>query len=177
MFYKTNQPEVVNAFNKFNADRAELRVAADAFAQEYDATAVILSDATDVYFDGIEFNNNLGVNREVWCKPNRQFGTSSLRVKPTKKEFQAEFNAEVEKWKQLKLKHFPAGTCIKKADFYNTLGFDWGDLFFSSFKCFEHSGFLYIDTGISSVAKHAVEILGSEYQAADSGRKASKVTA
>lgn len=163
MFFKTNKPEAVNAFNKFNADRAELRVHAEAFTNEYDATAVILGGSTDVYFGGIKFNNNLAVNREVWRKPDRKFGTSDLRVKPTKKEFQVEFDAEVAKWQQLKIKHFPTGTRIKKCDFYTTLGFDWGELFFSSFACFEHGGFLYIDTSISHVAKHSVEILGSEY--------------
>lgn len=171
MFYKTNKPEVLKAFNKFNTERMNLRDATDQFAKEYDAEAIILGDSTDVYFGGIKFNNNQSINRDIWCKPNRQFGTSNLRVKPLKKELKAEFDTEVEKWDQLKIKHFPADTRIKKADFYKTLGFDWGDLFFSSFACFEHDGFLYLDTGISSVAKHAVEILGSEYQAADSNRK------
>lgn len=177
MFLKTNKSEVINAFNKFNADRAALRADSDAFAQEYDAQAVILADSDHVYFGGLKFNNNQNVNREVWRKPDRKFGTSSLRSKPTKKEFQAEFNVEVQKWKELKEKHFQNGTTVKKSDFYKTLGFDWGDLFFSSFSCFQHNGFLYIDTSISKVAEHAIEILGSEYEAANSAHKASEVTA
>ena len=172
MFFKTNKPKAVNAFNKFNADRVALRASADDFAQEYEAKAVILADSDRVYFGGISFNNNSNVNREIWCKPDRKFSTSHIRSKPTKKEFQAEFNAELEKWKSLKEKHFPNGSEVKKSDFYETLGFDWGDLFFSSFACFEHNGFLYIDTSISKIAEHAEEILGSEYTTAESDHKA-----
>lgn len=172
MFFKTNKPKAVNAFNKFNADRVALRVSADDFAQEYEAKAVILDDSSRVYFGGISFNNNSNVNREIWCKPDRKFSISHIRSKPTKKEFQAEFNAELEKWKSLKEKHFLNGTEVKKSDFYKTLGFDWGDLFFSSFACFEHNGFLYIDTSISKIAEHAEEILGSEYTTAESDHKA-----
>ena len=177
MFFKTDKPEAVNAFKKFNADRVALRVAADAFAQEYDAQAVILGDSDRVFFGGIKFNNNANVNREIWRKPDHKFGISSLRVKPTKKEFQLEFNAEIEKWNGLKEKYFINGASVKKSDFYKTLGFDWGDLFFCSFACFEHNGFLYIDTSISKISEHAEEILGSEYQDADVDRKASEVQA
>jgi len=177
MFFKTNNSQVIDAFNKFNADRVALRASGEAFAQEYDAEAVILGDSTRVYFGGIKFNNNLGVNREIWRKPDRQFGTSSLRVKPTKKEFRAEFDAEVNKWEALKEKYFPNGTSVKKGDFYKTLGFDWGDLFFNSFACFEHNGFLYIDTSISKVSEHAEEILGSEYRDADASHKATEEVA
>lgn len=171
MFFKTNKPKAVNAFNKFNADRVALRASADDFAQEYDAKAVILADSDRVYFGGISFNNNSSVNREIWRKPDRKFSISHIRSKPTKKEFQAEFDAELEKWKSLKEKHFPSGSEVKKSDFYETLGFDWGDLFFSSFACFEHNGFLYIDTSIPKIAEHAEEILGSEYQAADADHR------
>lgn len=175
MFLKTNNSQVIDAFNKFNADRVALRASADAFAQEYDAQAVILADSDRVYFGGINFNNNSNVNREIWRKPDRQFGISSLRVKPTKKDLQVEFSAELEKWKSLREKHFPNGTEVKKSDFYKTLGFDWSDLLFSSFACFEHNGFLYIDTSISRIAEHAEEILGSEYQAANADHKAKEL--
>lgn len=171
MFFKTNKVEAVSAFNKFNADRIALRAASDAFAAEYDAEAVVLGDSTRVYFGGINFKNNSAVNREIWRKPDRKFKTSDLRVKPTKKEFQSEFDAEIKKWKALKAKYFPNGSEVKKRDFYKTLGFDWGDMFFNSFACFEHNSFLYIDSSISTVAEHATEILGSEYQAADADRK------
>ena len=117
MFFKTNKPKAVNAFNKFNADRVALRTSADDFAQEYDAKAVILADSDRVYFGGINFNNNFNVNREIWRKPDRKFGISQLRSKPTKKEFQAECDAELEKWKSLKEKHFPNGSEVKKSDF------------------------------------------------------------
>lgn len=171
MFFKTNKEEVIAAFNKFTADRIALRAASDAFAAEYDAEAVILGDATSVYFGGINFKNNSVVNREVWRKPDRQFKTSSLRVKPTKKEFQSEFDAELERWKALKEKYFPNGTTVKKTNFYKTLGFDWGDLFFSSFACFEYQGYLYIETSLSRVAENAIEILGSEYEEANTSHK------
>ncbi|WP_353173099.1 hypothetical protein [Acinetobacter rudis] len=170
MFFKTDNPEALKAFHQFNTDRVNLRAAADQFAKEYDAEAVILGDATDVRFGGINFNNNFNINRDIWCKPNRQFGTSVLRVKPLKKELQAEFDAEKEKWEKLHKKHFPNGTRVRKSDFYRTLGFDWGDLFFSSFACFEHNGFIYMDTCISKIT-NSVEILGSEYLAAQAEHK------
>ena len=87
MFFKTNKDEVVSAFHKFNADRATLRISAEDFAKEYDAEAVILSDSDSVFFGGIKFKNNFQVNLEVWLKPDRKFGISHLRRKPTKKEF------------------------------------------------------------------------------------------
>lgn len=169
MFFKTNSPEVLEAFHKFNTERSSLRAAANQFAKEYDAEAIILGDATDVRFGGIKFNNNFSINRDIWCKPCRQFGTSNLRVKPLKKDLKAEFDAEVEKWKRLHKKHFPNGTRVQKRDFYTTLGFDWGDLFFSSFACFEHDGFIYMDTSVSKIT-NSVEILGSEYSAAHAER-------
>ena len=171
MFFKTNKSEVIEAFNKFNKDRVALRANAEKFAKEYDAEAVVLGDSNNVYFGGIKFNNNIGVNREVWCKPNRQFGISCLRSKPIKKAFQVEFDVEIERWNSLKDKHFPEGTKVKKSDFYKTLGFNWGDLFFSSFACFEHNGYLYIDTSLSCIAENATEILGSEYEEARSIHK------
>ena len=166
MFFKTNKEEVVAAFHKLKADRAALRLNADKFAKEYDAVAVILRDSDSVFFSGIKFNNNAVVNRDVWCKPDRQFGISRLRSKPAKKEFQAEFDAELQKWNSLKDKYFSSKTRVQQSEFYKTLSFDWGDLLFSSFACFEYQGYLYIDTSISRIAENATEILGSEYEKA-----------
>ncbi|MFH7767505.1 hypothetical protein [Acinetobacter sp. BSP-28] len=161
MFFKTNNPDVLTAWDEYATNRTNLRENADAFAEAFNADAVILSGGSDIYFGGIVFRNNTEINRDIWCKPDRQFKTSSLRVRALKKELQEEWKAERAKWDELHAMHFPNGTRVKKYGIYKSLGFDWGNLFFNGFGAFKHNDTIYIDTSI--IIKNAVEILGSEY--------------
>ena len=161
MFFKTDNPEVLTAWDEYADNRINLRKNADAFAEAFNADAVILSGGSDIHFSGIVFRNNNEVNRDIWCKPDRQFKTSSLRVRALKKELQEEWKVEKAKWDELYALHFPNGTQVKKENIYKSLGFDWGNLFFNSFGAFKHNDVIYIDTSIS--IKNAVEILGSEH--------------
>lgn len=161
MFYKTDNPLVIEAFNNFNQKRSALHESAEAFANEYNAQPIMLQGAGSIYFAGIKFNRTQNVNFDIWRKPHRQYGYSDLRVRALKKEHQAEWKTESEKHKSLFEKYFPEGEKVSLDTFYNTLGFTWGNVLFSSFACFEHDGTLYFNTDL--VLKNATEILGSEY--------------
>jgi hypothetical protein len=51
--------------------------------------------------------------------------------------------------------------------FYPAIGLDWGILFMTGFAMFRHADTIYIETGAKPKADAgAVEILGSEYNAA-----------
>ncbi|WP_151765239.1 hypothetical protein [Acinetobacter soli] len=172
MFYKVTSQTSLDAFKKLESDHIQLRENAKKFANEFDADPVVLGDSDRIWFCGIRFRNNSKVNRNIWTKPDRQYGHSWIRTKPLKKEFQAEFNAEKSRYSELYEKYFPDGNTVRKSDFYKTLNLDFGSFFFNSFKCFEHEGSFYIDTTIKM--KIGVEILGSEYEEAEMARNAAK---
>lgn len=172
MFFKVTDQVCLDAYNKIASDRIQLKENAQKFADEYNADPVILSDSDHIWFCGIKFKDNLSVNRNIWTKPNRQYGHSWIRTKPLKKELQAEFEAEKAKYSELYGKFFPKGNRVDKNNFYSTLGLDGSSFFFNSFKCFEHEGSFYIDTTIKM--KIGVEILGSEYEEAQIARNAAK---
>ena len=94
MFYKVINQVALDAYNKLESDRLELRKNAQLFADEYAADPVILQDSDRIWFCGIKFKDNSKVDREIWTKPERQYGHSWIRTKPLKKSLQDEFDAE-----------------------------------------------------------------------------------
>ena len=94
MFFKVINQVALDAYNKLESDRLELRKNAQLFADEYEADPVILQDSDHIWFCGIKFKDNSKVNREIWTKPERQYGHSWIRTKPLKKSLQIEFDAE-----------------------------------------------------------------------------------
>lgn len=161
-FYKVISEKSFNAYKQLESDRLELRANAKFFADEYEADPVILQDSDRIWFCGIKFKDNSKVNREIWTKPERQYGHSWIRTKPLKKNLQSEFDAEKTKWDELYSKYFSQVKRVDKNSFYSTLGLDGSSFFFNSFKCFEYQGAFYIETSID--LKVGVEILGSEYE-------------
>lgn len=172
MFYKVINQVALDAYNKLESDRLELRKNAQLFADEYAADPVILQDSDSIWLCGIKFKDNSKVNREIWTKPERQYGHSWIRTKPLKKSLQIEFDAEKSKWDELKAKYFSKVSRVDKNSFYSTLGLDGSSFFFSSFACFEYQGVFYIETSID--LKVGVEILGSEYSEAERAKNALK---
>ncbi|WP_423854255.1 hypothetical protein [Acinetobacter guillouiae] len=172
MFYKVINQVALDAYNKLESDRLELRKNAQLFADEYAADPVILQDSDRIWFCGIKFKDNSKVDREIWTKPERQYGHSWIRTKPLKKSLQDEFDAEKTKWDELYSKYFSQVKRVDKNSFYSTLGLDGSSFFFSSFKCFEYQGAFYIETSID--LKVGVEILGSEFSEAERAKNALK---
>ena len=172
MFFKTNAPEAVQAITDFFAKKSALHAAADGFAAEFDAKAVVTMDINRVSYAGFIFNNPDQVNTGVWTKPSHgNHRISRLRAKPTKKEFQVEWVEASEKHKALFDKYFPNGSRIDKDEIYRSLGTDWGNVAFAGLGCFLHDGYVYITTGLSKL--NAEEILGSEYEQAAAAFKQS----
>lgn len=171
MFYKTDNPTVLAAINELSAQRVALRANAENFAREFDAVPVILRDNDSFYFAGLKFNNTPKLNFDVWRKPSNH-GYCELRAKPTKAAYKAEWEAEKAKYEELHSKHFAGGTVVSIEPFYRTLGFDSGSLLFVKFSCFEHNGVVYVDTGLTLI--NAVEILGSDYNAAEKEYRAAE---
>ena len=172
MFYKVINQVALDAYNKLESDRLELRKNAQLFADEYEADPVILQDSDRIWFCGIKFKDNSKVNREIWTKPELQYGHSWIRTKPLKKNLQSEFDAEKSKWDELYSQYFSQVKRVDKNSFYSTLGLYSSSFFFSSFKCFEYQGAFYIETSID--LKTGVEILGSEYVEAERAKNALK---
>ncbi|ENV18774.1 hypothetical protein [Acinetobacter guillouiae] len=172
MFYKVINQVALDTYNKLESDRLELRENAQLFADEYEADPVILQDSDSIWFCGIKFQDNSKVNREIWTKPERQYGHSRIRTKPLKKSLQSEFDAEKSKWDELYSQYFSQVKRVDKNSFYSTLGLDGSSFFFSSFKCFEYQGAFYIEISID--LKVGVEILGSEYVEAERAKNALK---
>ncbi|MFW2105448.1 hypothetical protein [Acinetobacter guillouiae] len=172
MFYKVINQVALDTYNKLESDRLELRENAQLFADEYEADPVILQDSDSIWFCGIKFQDNSKVNREIWTKPERQYGHSRIRTKPLKKSLQSEFDAEKSKWDELYSQYFSQVKRVDKNSFYSTLGLDGSSFFFSSFKCFEYQGAFYIEISID--LKVGVEILGSEYSEAERAKNALK---
>lgn len=168
MYFKTNNPAVLTAYNEFRSAHTKLKKQAELFAEQFDAEPVILADSDSIYFAGLKFKNPSQVNFDIWRKPDRTFKSCSLRVKPLNKHATEEFNITQKKWNdlyQVFFKDFEGQyrPTVNKEPFYNSLGVNSGDLFFSSLQAFLHDGNVYINTGLSI---KFVEIVGSEYEAA-----------
>lgn len=162
-FFKTNDPEVMAAWNKESAAHSELRKAADEFAARYGGTGHLYS--SPVRFAGVKFTPPKP--RDLWRAPDNH-GLQCPRTRPltgasasTREELKA-LNAD---W----MAHVPEER-VDSNELYRTLGVSWGDFFFSGLEMFQHGGWLYAKTGTHM--KRMTEIMGSEYSVASEARRA-----
>lgn len=160
MYFKTNDPSVINGWENYWAMLKKLQENAQAFAESFGANAaVITQDFASVSFRGIRFNEC--PNRNVWAfdKDKKYYWP---RSKPVNKQSRDEFNAVVAKWK--------TGTAelleIDKQMYLEPLGLKLGDTLFSGIGLFFHDGYIWIETNIKTLLPHCAEVLGSEWHKA-----------
>lgn len=161
-FYKISTPEALAAWDAMQQAGAELRRQGAAFAKLFGARPVFKNDVTSTSFRGIRFHGTTYVSESLWTQPTNNNGYCSWPKSKAPRGMSAEHKALMEIWNSNRPK-----TSVDVSAFYPAIGLDWGILFMTGFFMFRHADTIYIETGAKPKADvGAVEILGSEYNAA-----------
>lgn len=163
-FYKTNAPAVLAAWHEERHARAQLQAEIDAFAARFGGEGLMYAEPARLA--GIKFTP--AKPRDLWRAPDSN-GLQMPRSAPLKgasQETKAELKALTAEWAS----HLPSRN-IDSTAVYRALGFNSSmDFFIEGLTLFVHGGFLYAST--RKAMPSMVEILGSEYDAADTAHRA-----
>lgn len=161
-FYKTNDPAVLEAYEKERADKALLQAEVDCFAARFGGKGLVYADPARLA--GIKFTP--AKSRDLWRAPDRN-GLQWPRSSPLKgatPETKAALKALQAEW----IEHLPTRKIDTNA-VIRALGFGSScDFFFEGLIFFRHDGFVYAST--SKAMPRMTEILGSEYEHAKAAR-------
>lgn len=165
MYYKTNDPAVLAAWEADRQARVDFKKKVDSFAAYFGGEGMIYSNP--VRFAGIKFKGDLP--KELWCARDSN-GLQRPRMTAPK-------GASMEQKKAIKhmrdhwMKHVPKDV-LRDDDLYKALGHSNSlDFLFGGLTMFLHDGWVYAKTG--SVAMPALtEIMGSEYEEAERAHRA-----
>lgn len=171
-YYKTNAPEVMDVLKVHNDECQVIGDAGRKFAEHFGGVLLVRNSVHGYSVAGLRFNPKK--DTRLWTCPGDS-GEQRPRQSITKataeeKEQLASLKAD---WKE----NLPT-TESSFDPVMTAMGTDWGSCAFSGgFRMFEHDGFAYVATG-SNMASCMVEILGSEFGAAetafDAQRKADR---
>ncbi|HGY4723309.1 TPA: hypothetical protein ACNV1G_004558 [Citrobacter amalonaticus] len=143
-----------------------------AFCQRFGGRPVFGESITDVSFRGIKFNDPLPEVPEIWTKPEHDSGACWPRKRVPSSLRQASNDLHHE-WDA----HRPRSRVNSEA-LYTALGLNWGMLILTGATYFRYQGVVYLATSSTPEASAgAVEILGSEYEAAYRAHKGHKTSA
>lgn len=159
-YYKTNDPAVLTAWEKYTADRKALQAKVDAFSARFRGEGLLYRHPAS--FAGIKFPNYT-VSKALWRNPDSN-GLQRPRKNPlpgagaeTKRALKA-LNAD---WDENAPKDSISMHPVFQAMGHcNSLDFIIGGI-----SLFVHDGWLYAETGSVKTPK-LTEILGSEWEAA-----------
>lgn len=171
-FYKTSDPAVLNALAAYEADVAAVRAAGVEFAKRFGGKMVATSGLHGCGIAGLNFTPAKA--DPLWTKPNAQRANMQrprATVKGATKEQKASLAELQADWDA----RFPK----EKADLdpvLSAMGTDWGNLFFCGLAMFQHDGSVYASTS-APLAPCMVEILSSEYSAANAAYESAKEAA
>lgn len=161
-FYKTNDPAVLEAYEKERSDKALLQAEVDAFAHRFGGKGLVYADPARLA--GIKFTP--AKPRDLWRAPDGN-GLQWPRSSPLKgatAETKAALKALQAEWNE----HMPTRKIDTNA-VIRALGFSSScDFFFEGLTLFRHEGFVYAST--SKAMPRMTEILGSEYEQAKAAR-------
>lgn len=192
-YYKTDNPEVLSAYEQMQTDSKKLSEDSQAFAVQFNAKNMMSTQMTGRRFGGLVlndyhadiFNESAPVreDKHLWTSPNNNQISrprSSLDVKKFKTELLSkgvtdqdvvktkvkEAKAELETLQEEYRKGVSKLEDVSFDPFFETLGTNWGNLMFSGLKWFKHDGFMYFETG-ENFGDRMTEILGSEFETAE----------
>lgn len=168
-YYKTSAPEVLAALDERTEKCAALRARGQALQAHFGAKDLIVSsNSIDGYrIRGIAFDPPK--DRRLWTVPDREAcGMQRPRQSITKAtpEEKAELARLKADWKEL----FPT-EAVPFEPVLRAMGTSWGNLMFGGgFSMFKRDGVVYVAASIK-LNEQMVEILASEYQAAEAERE------
>lgn len=161
-FYKINTPAALAAWDAMQQADAALRQQGAQFAKLFGARPVFKNDVTSTSFHGVRFHGTTYVSESLWTQPTNNNGYCSWPKSKAPRGMSAEHKELTALWNSNRPKN-----SVDVSAFYPAIGLDWGILFMTGFSMFRHANTIYIETGAKPKADAgAVEILGSEYNAA-----------
>jgi hypothetical protein len=171
-YYKTSDAGVLAAWKTYSEACGRLQILADEFAASFTGAEALTR--TDWHsgrsFYGLRFKP--AMPQPLWTKPDEKTGYSQFprRALPpgTKGEERKTLNAELKQLREDYAEREPKD----KADmqpFLEAMGLGGGKLFLSSYKHVVTDDCLYISTS-AKPSEVMIEILGSEFEAADSAK-------
>ena len=172
MFFKTNDNKAVAAYLQFDINQAALMAKAQQFADIFGGEPIFTRFMTTVRFSGLTFNKPM--NNDIWCLPDpKRGGIRTLRARALKTECHAQLKQLKADWKNNYQAIFKDQAEVSHSDFLAAVGTSWGKLYSHSINYFMWDGFIYIKTDVALDA-HCVEILGSEFKAAEAAKAAAQ---
>ncbi|QQK59677.1 hypothetical protein FJD32_009275 [Shewanella sp. LC6] len=170
-YFKVSNQTAVQAFKDFNAAKAALIEQATVLANHFGGEPIFSNRFEQISFAGINFHNfNQLENNHLWLKPKAtncfasepKYGKPKAADREALEAIKATYNA---------MRPEP----VSREPLLASIGVSWGDCLFSRLHMFLHNDVIYLDTWLKPI--DAIEILGSEYQAAKNeytaGKKAS----
>lgn len=180
-YYKTCALEVMSAYAEMQAATKVLTDNCKTFADKFDAVNVMQTSMTGRNFGGLCLNNYATRDdKHLWTTPNRNnisWPRANISVKTYKQSLPFNLTPEEvkQKVKQAKLdlkelesKYKKERVGMDRVDFdkfFASFGTDWANLMFGGLQWFDHDNTLYLAT---KNTLPLTEILGSEYEAAES---------
>jgi len=163
--YKTNHPDALAARRAYTEAVQALRAQAEAFKERVGAKDFVISTGSSLGTSIRGFVFDPPKDRALWTVQDAKLcGAQRPRASVAKgtPEQRAELKALNAEWNA----HYPAER-VSWEPMLQAVGLSPGHLFFSgAFKLFEHDGWIYLKTGALPDASHLIEILNSEYEAA-----------
>jgi hypothetical protein len=162
-FYKTNDPEVVAAYQALENAAEALKQQAKAFGERFGGEGLIYFSASGHRFAGVRFA--LQQPLDIWTAWDKD-GMQRPRSKPKAGTSQERRDA-------LKTLHaeWDANAPTERVSmdpFFQSVGTNWGDVMFSGASWFRCGEEIYFNTRLKLTAQ---EILGSEFEAAKAAAK------
>ena len=168
-YYKIEKKSAIQTWNFECLKRKELNELATAFAAKFGAKPVFKTDATRHYFYAIAFHNGIPTfgHPALWTAATaaNHFTTTPKRKSP------AGLGKEHKELWALWDDGYP-GETVSREPLWSLLGLNWGMLFLCGISIFRLNDVIYFSTSAKPDMEFgAVEIIGSEYDAAYEGYK------
>lgn len=169
-YYKTDAPQVLEAWKDYIAGCDALQKEGHEFAAMYEGATALFSSSihSGRSFYGLKFNPKM--DEVLWTKPDHKSGYSQFprRSVPAgyKGEERKRLAAELEQVRSKYKDHAPKQR-VEIEPFLVAMGLSGGALFFGRYKQFIGvDGFVYVETS-ATPSDAMTEILGSEFAAAE----------
>ena len=172
-YWKFTSAEALAAWDEVDRQESELQKSGVSFAALFGGKPVFQRNIDGRRFYGVRFDGHVYVASALWTQATSKNGFAQQpKVKvPTnlKRESEALWQLWNAQRPAMKASYEPV---------YDALGFNWGNLMFSGFGMFRQGDVIYVETGSTPKPEAGgVEILGSEYGAAQRAPKENQPTA